>query len=186
MDITAEVQFIAERMNRDPKCKPGFLPEDVKGALWAVTQLTDYTQAEIEDLIEQARGGGEATESFTLGSAPAAPPVPVVQPLPVLDLPLRPGALLEPVIDPDEVVGAYPVPGGGSWPVTKWGEGPKAADMSKPPAPETTDSMAQAQRVGEAEAREAYQPIPPEELSEIEAEIEAARQKGTVYSDDRS
>lgn len=185
-DITDEIAQMATRMNDDPGCRadPGFMPPDVAGAVWAITRLTPYTQAEVERMVVHARrphlsaappilGGGSplAVPAVQGGAAPTAP---------------VPGALLPPVISPDEIIGQMDMGAGVFWPVTKLGDDPTPADMTKPPAQETTDSMAHAQRVGSAEHREVYAAIDPEELAEIEREMEEARQRGNVYPDERA
>lgn len=182
LDITDEVRLIAERMNRDPACQanPALIPADVQGAVWAMVQLTGYTQTQVEQMIAQARGN-TPTSGPMLG---VSPPAPAVQAPPAAAVPLHPGALMQPAISPDEIVGTYPLADGSSWPITKLAEPLQAADLSKPPAPETTDSMAQAQRNGKEWGLEAYEPMDPELLAEVEREMEEARQRGTEYPDE--
>jgi hypothetical protein len=71
--------------------------------------------------------------------------------------------------------GYFMVPGYGGLPITKLAEDPMAANMDEPPAGEATNSFAARHARALAENRPEWQPMDPEMLAAVEAEMEAAR-----------
>lgn len=141
----------------------------IQGACWVISRFTGEDPAAIAEAIK-SRGRpklspllSRAQRQVVRELVESAPPVTVRPPT------------VAPTIEPDAGLGYYQLPGGEAWPIVKLGEQPKVADLSQPPAPPDPTSFAAQTEQMQADGNPLLEPIDPEDLAIIDAQIAAAR-----------
>lgn len=149
INVEDELAELAEWYSDDPVF--------VRGACWALARVAGVPA----DVLER---------KVLRPGSPLAVPAPVPTSSPTEPSPVAAPALVAPDPGP-EVLGMYP----GIGPITRLADPLTPADMTRPPAPPSGTSMAEAFAAGQAAGNPAVLPMDDATLAEIDAEIEAAR-----------